>query len=117
MNTQSSRRPKQLERPSKSLVLRTDSGELVGRRSLPPQGLRWTTYGHKVLAFRDRGDKSDLFLSDPVKGDESWSHTVSGNVNTSGVKGTIVDNEAVRALRAQWPLCDAQSCRWESASR
>src|SRR6185369_3395776 len=58
-----------------ALVLRTDSGELVGRRSLPAQ--RLTTYGRKVLAFRTRQDNnSDLVLTDPVKGDDSWSHTV-----------------------------------------
>jgi len=79
-------------------VLRTDSGELVGRRSLLAQ--RWTTYGRKVLAFRTRGDNnSDLVLIDPVKGEgDIWTHTVPGIVNTSGVKGTIVDHETVALL-------------------
>src|SRR5262249_46465714 len=83
-----------------ALVLRTDSGELVGRRNLPAQSLRWTTYGRKVLAFRIRGDNnSDLFLFDPVKGEgDIWSHTVQGIVNTSGVKGTIVDSESVAVM-------------------
>src|SRR5262249_47629902 len=83
-----------------ALVLRTDSGELVGRRSLPPQSMRWTTYGRKVLAFRNRADNnSDLFLTDPVTGEgDLWSHTVGGIVNTGGVKGTIVDHETVALL-------------------
>jgi outer membrane protein assembly factor BamB len=83
-----------------ALVLRTDSGELVSRRTLPAQSLRWTNFGRKILAFRSRGDNnSDLILIDPVKGEgDIWSHTVSGFVNTSGVKGTLVDEETVALL-------------------
>jgi outer membrane protein assembly factor BamB/tetratricopeptide (TPR) repeat protein len=93
--------PPEAAGPAKqALVLRTDSGELVGHRSLPAQSLRWTTYGRKVLAFRNRNDNnSDLYLFDPVKAEgDIWSHTVTGIVNNSGVKGTIVDNETVALL-------------------
>jgi outer membrane protein assembly factor BamB/tetratricopeptide (TPR) repeat protein len=90
--------PEAVGAAKQALVLRTDSGGLVGQRSLPPQGMRRMTYGRKVLALRDRGDKSDLFLFDPVKGDDTWNHTVPGIINTNGVKGTIVDNETVALL-------------------
>jgi outer membrane protein assembly factor BamB len=72
---------------SARVFARIDGREL-GQRKVPPLNKRWATVDRKILTWEQSNGSIRLFLFDPWRNEEVWSHSFD-----AGMKGQLLERE------------------------
>ncbi|GIW90672.1 MAG: oxidoreductase [Pirellulaceae bacterium] len=79
---------------TEALVLRTATGEILGRRPSERIENRWATLGRRVLAWHDEAGQLALRIYDAWSGEEFWRELFP-----IGSRAELVDDEKVAVFR------------------
>ncbi len=84
---------------TEALVLRTATGELVGRRPAERMEFRWTTWGTRVLAWQEEGTQLAMRIYDAWTGQEFWRELFP-----IGSRAELIDDDKVAVFRPNGQL-------------